>query len=145
MSYLVVTKWVTRAVPKFGTIREPALAGLAGCNHVTDKQPADGDHILCHVECDAATAAKIEQQGLGVVLWEKGKGDPDQKTTDAANAKLAAYGLAATIQPGTKDDDAERKIKTKIKTGLDTKPVDAEAEAATAEVAAVEAEVKPKG
>lgn len=123
--YLVVTKWGTRVVPNLGTVKEPAcnIAGVTGCQHITGKVAVDGDHILCQVDCDAATAAKIEQQGVGVVLWEKGKGDPDAGTITAANTKLASYGMTHTITPGAKETDAELALKEKINPKLEQGPI----------------------
>lgn len=115
--YLVVTKWGTRSGPG-GTFKEPAcnIAGVTGCQHLTGKSATDGDHILCQVDCDAATAAKIEETGVGVVLWEKGKGNPADAEITAANNKLAAYGLSHAIKAKTKADDAEELLKAKIHT-----------------------------
>lgn len=117
MKYLVVTKWITKAI-NIGTVKEPAcnIAGVTCCQHITGKAATDGDHILCQVDCDAATATKIEQASVGVVLWEKGKGDPDDGTIAAANAKLSAYGLAHAIKSKTKADEAESLLKNSIHT-----------------------------
>lgn len=113
-TYLMVTKWGTKQVANFGTVKGPAcdIPGITSCQHLTGKAATDGDHILCTVDCDAATATKIEQQGLGVVLWDKGKGNPTDGEVVAANQKLAAYGLNRTIKPKT--DDAEKLLKDKI-------------------------------
>lgn len=115
-TYLMVTKWGTKQVANFGTVKGPAcdIPGLTACQHLTGKAATDGDHILCTVDCDAATATKIEQQGVGISLWEIGKGEPDQAAIDAANVKLANYGLQVTIPPGAKGIDALVLIKGKI-------------------------------
>ncbi len=99
MKYLVLTKWVSRQLPSLGEVKSPAceIPGVVTCEHLVGKTAVQDDYILCSVECDPATAAKIDQQGVGVVLMDRGT--PNNAKITAANTRASSYGLAATIPP----------------------------------------------
>lgn len=100
MIYVVMTKWVESQVPNFGTVKEPAcnIAGVVSCQHLSGATAVDGDAILCVVECDQATADKIEATGVGRLLWQT----KDRSAILGVNAaaivtKLTGYGVDPAI------------------------------------------------
>lgn len=120
MKAIVLTKWIDKVTP-IGTAKHPAceVLGVSEWTDITGQLGATiaaGKYLLLLVTATQAGLDRIEANGKGVVLWQKGDAPLDAAAVTSINAKLTAYGVpagaTAKIKAGTALDTIESQVRT---------------------------------